>query len=156
MDFDVKDYTNHFLKCGVTLHTDEVKQMRVFIADDQPNVRSALRLLLEQDPGVSVVGEAAEAEGLLAGVRATRPDLLLSDWELPGLQAANPLLPTLRALSLPVDDRAQRATGGAPASVGSQSRCLCQQRSPSGTAARGHRSSKAVRVRKQELIHLVR
>jgi len=72
--------------------------MRVFLADDQPRVRSALRLLLEQDPQLSVVGEAAAAEGLLAQVRAAHPDLLLLDWELPGLQAANPLLPALRAL----------------------------------------------------------
>jgi DNA-binding NarL/FixJ family response regulator len=72
--------------------------MRVFLADDQPRVRSALRLLLEQDPQLSVVGEAAAAEGLLAQVRAAHPDLLLLDWELPGLQAADPLLPALRAL----------------------------------------------------------
>jgi DNA-binding NarL/FixJ family response regulator len=72
--------------------------MRVFLADDQPRVRSALRLLLEQDPQLSVVGEAAAAEGLLAQVRAAHPDLLLLDWELPGLQATNPLLPALRAL----------------------------------------------------------
>jgi len=63
--------------------------MRVFIADDWPKVRSALRLLLEQDPEMSVVGEATEAEGLLAQVSAIRPDLVLIDWELPGLQAAN-------------------------------------------------------------------
>lgn len=70
--------------------------MRVFLADDQSKVRSALRLLLEQDPEMSVVGEAAEAGDLLIQVRAVRPDLVLLDWELPGLQTANPLLPALR------------------------------------------------------------
>jgi DNA-binding NarL/FixJ family response regulator len=73
--------------------------MRVLLADDQPKVRSALRLLLEQEPELSVVGEAATAEGLLAQVRAAHPDLVLLDWELPGLQAAHPLLPALRALN---------------------------------------------------------
>ena len=72
--------------------------MRVLLADDQPQVCSALRLLLEQDPEMNVVGEAAKAEDLLAQVGATRPDLLLLDWELPGLQPTNPLLPALRAL----------------------------------------------------------
>ena len=72
--------------------------MRVLLADDQPKVRSALRLLLEQEPGMSVVGEAAEAEGLLAQVSAVHPDLVLLDWELPGLQVASPVLPTLRTL----------------------------------------------------------
>jgi DNA-binding NarL/FixJ family response regulator len=40
--------------------------MRVLLADDQSKVHSALRLLLEQEPGMSVVGEAVEAEDLLA------------------------------------------------------------------------------------------
>jgi DNA-binding NarL/FixJ family response regulator len=57
--------------------------MHIFLADDQPGVRSALRLLLEQEPGLHVVGEAAETETLLTGVQETQPDLLLLDWELP-------------------------------------------------------------------------
>ena len=56
--------------------------MRVLIADDQPQVRSALSLLLKQEPGVTVVGETAEAGDLLAQVEAIRPDLVLLDWEL--------------------------------------------------------------------------
>ena len=57
--------------------------MRVFLADDQAKVRSALRLLLDQEPGFHVVGEAAETEDLLAQVKVTNPDLILLDWELP-------------------------------------------------------------------------
>jgi DNA-binding NarL/FixJ family response regulator len=56
--------------------------MRVLLADKQTKVRSALRLLLEQEPGLSVVGEAPEAEDLLAQVRTECPDLVLLDWEL--------------------------------------------------------------------------
>jgi len=72
--------------------------MRVFIADDQRKVRSALKLLLEQDPETSIVGEAVTAEDLVAQVRAARADLVLLDWEVPGLHDANPLLVALRAL----------------------------------------------------------
>jgi DNA-binding NarL/FixJ family response regulator len=72
--------------------------MRVLLADDQAKVRSALRLLLEQEQGVSVVGEAAEAGNLLVQVEATRPDLVLLDWELPGL-GTNDRLSPLRTLS---------------------------------------------------------
>ena len=68
--------------------------MRVLLADDEPKVRSALRLLLEQELGLSVVDEAAEAGEVLGQVQAIQPDLLLLDWELPGQQAAD-LLPTL-------------------------------------------------------------
>lgn len=62
---------------------ERVNQVRVFLADDQAKVRSALRLLIDQEPGLQVVGEAAEAEELLAQVKATNPDLILLDWELP-------------------------------------------------------------------------
>ena len=71
--------------------------MRVLVADDETNVRSALRLLLDQDPGVSAVCEAGAAECLLAQAEATRPDVVLLDWQLPGLQATD-LLPALRSV----------------------------------------------------------
>lgn len=59
--------------------------MRVILADDQQDVRSALRLLLEDEPGLSIVGEAAEVGELLSQVARSGPDLILLDWELPGL-----------------------------------------------------------------------
>ena len=74
--------------------------MRVLLIDDRPQMRSALRCLLEQEPGLSIVGEAAETKGLLAQVHEIRPDLVLLDWELPGLQAAD-LLPSLHVLRCP-------------------------------------------------------
>jgi len=70
--------------------------MRVLLADDQSKVRSALRLVLEQQPGVSILGEAVDATGLLDWVKAACPDLVLLDWELPGLPR-NDVLSALRA-----------------------------------------------------------
>ena len=61
--------------------------MRVLLADDQLPVRSALRLLLEQEPDFQVVGETADATGLLLAAAEKAPDLVLLDWELPGLPA---------------------------------------------------------------------
>lgn len=69
--------------------------MQILLADAQPQVRSALRLLLEHEPEVSVVGEVTDAKDLLNSVKVTRPDLLLLDWELPGLNDSN-LVPVLR------------------------------------------------------------
>ena len=63
--------------------------MRVLLADDQASLRSAVRLLLEQEPDIEVVGEAAEANILLSIVDAVTPDLLLLDWELPGTHAGD-------------------------------------------------------------------
>jgi DNA-binding NarL/FixJ family response regulator len=69
--------------------------MRILLADDQATVRSALQLLLEENPELDVVGEATEAGELLAQAKMACPDLVLLDWELPGLQTAD-LLPALR------------------------------------------------------------
>ena len=70
--------------------------MRILLADDQSKVRSALRLILEQQPDVHILGEAVDVTGLLDWVKATCPDLVLLDWELPGLEADG-LLSALRA-----------------------------------------------------------
>lgn len=62
-----------------------IEKMRVALADDETSVRSALALLLRQEPDFEIVSETADATGLLAAVVLTAPDLLLLDWELPGL-----------------------------------------------------------------------
>ena len=65
--------------------------MRILIADDQERVRFALRVLLAQQPGLEVVGEAASGEALLAQAGALAADLALVDWELPRLAEAGGL-----------------------------------------------------------------
>jgi DNA-binding NarL/FixJ family response regulator len=59
--------------------------MRVLLADDQVAVRSALRLLLEQEADFQVVGETADSTELLLAIEQKGPELVLLDWELPGL-----------------------------------------------------------------------
>ena len=71
--------------------------MRIMLADDQPKVRFALRVLLERQPGLKVTSEATHTEELLAQLEKTCPDLLLLDWELPGLKTDD-LMSSLRAL----------------------------------------------------------
>ena len=58
--------------------------MQVLVADDQAQVRSALRLVLEQQPNIRVLGEAIDFMGLLDWARACCPDVVLLDWELLG------------------------------------------------------------------------
>ena len=77
------------------------ESMRVLLADDQVWLRSALRLLLEQERNIEVVGEAIDAQALLAAAGQLHPDLILLDWELPGLktnEARLRLMAALRAL----------------------------------------------------------
>ena len=71
--------------------------MRILIADDQPKVRFALRVLLERQSGLEVVGEAADIEDLLIQLSVTRPDLVLLGWELPGTSDID-LLPAIRRI----------------------------------------------------------
>ena len=59
--------------------------INVAVADGQRLVRAGVRLLLEREPGIVVVGEAATGEEALALARRTRPDVMLIDIDVPGL-----------------------------------------------------------------------
>lgn len=61
------------------------RKVNILLADDQPEVRSALRLLLGEEQDLSVVGEAADVAGLTGETQTRRPEIVLLDWELPGL-----------------------------------------------------------------------
>src|SRR5688572_29397862 len=71
------------------------KVLRVLIADDEPSVRSALRLLLQDEPGISIVSEVGEAGSILTQLKRYSPDVILLDWELPTIRPDR-LLPALR------------------------------------------------------------
>ncbi|MEU4161412.1 response regulator transcription factor [Actinoplanes sp. NPDC026670] len=58
--------------------------IRVALIDDEELVRVGLRLILGAQPGVEVVGEAADGAGAAALVRDTRPDVVLMDLRMPG------------------------------------------------------------------------
>lgn len=72
--------------------------MRVLLADDQSTLRSAVRLLLEQEADVNIVAEVADAPALLDVTARVHPDLVLLDWELPGLQGGKQAQAVLKAL----------------------------------------------------------
>jgi len=99
--------------------------MRILIADDQDRVRFALRVLLTQQSGFQVVGEASYGEELLAQARDTAPDLALVDWELPGLReiggsgVLRKVLPRVHiiALSSRIGARREALAAGADAFV---------------------------------------
>lgn len=86
--------------------------MRIFLADDQDSVRSALRLLLEQEGDVEIVGEAADASRLLMLAEKVAPDVILLDWELPGTMGAD----LLRLLRFLLPETAVVALSGRPES----------------------------------------
>ena len=59
--------------------------MRIVLADDRAKVRFGLRTLLEQRPGLDVIGEAADGQEALKLVEALRPDVVLIDVRMPVL-----------------------------------------------------------------------
>jgi DNA-binding NarL/FixJ family response regulator len=75
--------------------TDE-RKIRVVLVDDVPELRLLVRVTLEEDPGIEVVGEAANGRDGIAVVEKTNPDLILLDLSMPdmdGLEA----IPLMRA-----------------------------------------------------------
>jgi len=59
--------------------------IRVLLADDQRLVRSGFRMILKAEPGVEVVGEAADGREAIEQARALAPDVVLMDVRMPNL-----------------------------------------------------------------------
>lgn len=61
------------------------EEVRILIADDHPIVRKGLRLSIEEDPGLKVVGEASDGEMALSLIRKLRPQIAVLDIDMPKL-----------------------------------------------------------------------
>jgi DNA-binding NarL/FixJ family response regulator len=59
--------------------------LRVLVADDQALVRGGFRMILDAEPGIEVVGEAADGAEAVAVAARERPDVILMDVRMPGM-----------------------------------------------------------------------
>jgi DNA-binding NarL/FixJ family response regulator len=59
--------------------------LRILIADDQALVRAGFRMILEAQPDLEVVAEAADGETAIRLAERMRPDVILMDVRMPGL-----------------------------------------------------------------------
>jgi len=71
-------------------------KIRILIADDHAVLRAGLRMLINAQPDMEVVGEAGEGREAIKKVRLLRPDVVLLDLSMPGLGGL-PALPILKA-----------------------------------------------------------
>lgn len=69
--------------------------IRVMLVDDQELVRSGFRIILESEPDIEVVAEAADGEAAVAAATAHTPDVICMDVEMPhlnGIEASRQIL----------------------------------------------------------------
>ncbi|MFD6165863.1 response regulator transcription factor, partial [Oerskovia sp. NPDC060287] len=59
--------------------------IRVLLADDHAAIRAGLRFLLDSAPDIEVVGEAGDGAAAIANTRALRPEVVLMDLRMPGV-----------------------------------------------------------------------
>lgn len=87
--------------------------IRVLVVDDQAMVRAGLRLILDGQADIEVVGEAADGEAAQVAVRRDHPDLVLMDIRMPrldGIAATRKLIehdPAVRVLVVTTFDADQ-------------------------------------------------
>ena len=63
--------------------------IKVVLADDHPSLRTGIRMRLEMEPGMQVVGECNNGVEALEMVRQKKPDVLLLDMEMPELSGVD-------------------------------------------------------------------
>ena len=59
-----------------------MRNLRIFIAEPDRDIRIGLEMLLDRESGMRVVGIAVRPEGLVRQVGALQPDIVLLDWQL--------------------------------------------------------------------------
>lgn len=92
--------------------TAEPSPVRVVVVDDQSTIRMGLRMILDNEPDITVVGEAGDGDQAVRMARALLPDVVLMDIRMPrvdGIEAtariaADPALADVRTLVLTTFD----------------------------------------------------
>jgi DNA-binding NarL/FixJ family response regulator len=91
---------------GGRLRSRPNQRIRLLLADDHPVVRRGIIACLQRQPNLQVVGEAADGQEALNKARELRPDVLMTDIDMPhltGLAVAETLrkeLPSIKVLML--------------------------------------------------------
>jgi DNA-binding NarL/FixJ family response regulator len=93
------------------------KKISVLLADDHPLMRKALRVTLESEPGIAIVGEAADGQEAVEMAGRLKPDLVIMDVTMPhlnGIEATRKIKgnnPDIAVLALTVHDDTEHIMG---------------------------------------------
>lgn len=69
--------------------------VNVYLCDDVPELRQLLRIILEEDPGLRVVGESGDAQVGIEEIAELQPNVVLLDLSMPGMDGLE-ALPLIR------------------------------------------------------------
>jgi DNA-binding NarL/FixJ family response regulator len=75
--------------------------VRVLLGSADANLRLSVELLLSEEPGVTIVGAAMSADGLLALAAPSNPNMAVIDWDLPG-KSIDQLVQEIRHIKVPL------------------------------------------------------
>jgi DNA-binding NarL/FixJ family response regulator len=75
-----------------------ITEIRVLLADDHSLVRKGFRRLLDDEPGIKVVGEACNGVQAVELARSLRPDVIVMDMAMPGLSGNQATIEILKFL----------------------------------------------------------
>jgi two-component system response regulator NreC len=71
----------------------EVPEITLVVADDHAVVRAGLRMLLDSEPGMTVLSEAGDVDGAVRAVLGHKPDVLVLDLNMPGASSSLEAMP---------------------------------------------------------------
>jgi response regulator RpfG family c-di-GMP phosphodiesterase len=72
-------------RCAVTDRQAGGDSISVILVDDQPLLRKGFRMVLEEEPGIVIVGEASDGAAAVELARCRHPDVVVMDVRMPGM-----------------------------------------------------------------------
>ena len=86
----------------VHIHGEQPAPIRLLVADDSPTVRALIRAMVAHDPDISVVGEAVDGREAVSLSRLLRPNVVLMDIQMPGMDGREATEQIMASCPVPV------------------------------------------------------